>query len=251
MPSPRIPEDDLTPVDRLPKLLEGAMTPLSEGVSYYIQPPSVDDDMKEFLHEPAGAVPPSVWARIAPVRLVLVPYLARNGAGAAVSFREPVLQNRLRSAYLTDGATLICLGVKGEDPSEYHQVFFSTIAHLLSRKLEIATIDKYAALLAAESKEHVHGEVNEESWQLKQGLPSTKGNGSGPNVKSKLFREYATQSFADTMTLYMHGICCDIDVETGPRQVPSRWLRKRLEALYEMFPPPNGRPVLPEHLSRR
>jgi hypothetical protein len=86
---------------------------------------------------------------------------------------------------------------------------------------------------------------------LKQGLPSTKGNGSGPNVKSKLFREYATQSFADTMTLYMHGICCDIDVETGPRQVPSRWLRKRLEALYEMFPPPNGRPVLPEHLSRR
>lgn len=251
MPGPRIPEDDLTPVDRLPKLLDGQMIPLSKMVSYYTQPVPAEDDMKEFLHEPAGAVPPLVWERIAPLRLVLVPYLARAGSGAAVSFREPAVENRLRSAYLTDGETLICLGVKGEDPSEYHQVFFSTIAHLLSRKLDPAISEKYATLLIAEAKEHVHGEVNEESWQLKQDLPSAKSNGNGPNVKSKLFRDYATQSFADTMTLYMHGICCDIDVETGPRQVPSRWLRKRLEALYEMFPPPNGRPVLPEHLSRR
>ncbi len=251
MPSPRIPEDDITPVERLPKLLADEMTALSPGVSYYTQPVPAEDDMKEFLHEPAGAVPPLVWETIAPLRLVLVPYLVRAGSGAAVTFREPTVETRLRSAYLTEGGTLVCLGVKGEDPSEYHQVFFSTIAHLLSRKLNSTVLERYTALLGAESKEHVHGEVNEESWQLKQGLPTAKTNGNGPNLKSKAFREYATQSFADTMTLYMHGICCDIDVETGPRQVPSRWLRKRLEALYEMFPPPNGRPVLPEHLSRR
>jgi len=27
------------------------------------------------------------------------------------------------------------------------------------------------------------------------------------------------------MTLYLHGICCDIEWKPGPRQMPSRYLR--------------------------
>jgi hypothetical protein len=69
------------------------------------------------------------------------------------------------------------------------------------------------------------------------------------NVRNgKAFREYARQSFADTLTLYLHGICCDIDVDTGPRQLPSRNLRKRLMLLEELFPPPQGYAVFPEQL---
>ena len=56
--------------------------------------------------------------------------------------------------------------------------------------------------------------------------------------ETKLFREYARQAFEDTLTLYLHGTCCDIDVETGPRQMPSRYLRRRLELLISLFPPP-------------
>ena len=48
----------------------------------------------------------------------------------------------------------------------------------------------------------------------------------------------------------MHGICCDIDVETGPRQLPSRYLRKRLEVLLGLYPPPAGYAVFPEHQER-
>ena len=128
--------------------------------------------------------------------------------------------------------------------------FSSTLAHLLSRKVDKSMQGRYASLLLTEMEQRVNGEVGEPSWDRKQNLPQRAGE-DGPNTKSKLFREYVAQSFTDTMTLYMHGICCDIDVETGPRQMPSRWLRKRLETLYEMFPPPNGRPVLPEHLARR
>ena len=51
----------------------------------------------------------------------------------------------------------------------------------------------------------------------------------------KAFRAYARQAFVDTLTLYLHGICCDIDVDTGPRQLPSRYLRKRLLLMEEMF----------------
>ena len=58
----------------------------------------------------------------------------------------------------------------------------------------------------------------------------------------------ARQSFADTLTLYLHGICCDIDVDTGPRQLPSRYLRRRLLLLEELFAPPPGYAVFPEQL---
>ena len=69
--------------------------------------------------------------------------------------------------------------------------------------------------------------------------------------ETKLFREYARQAFEDTLTLYLHGACCDIDVETGPRQMPSRYLRRRLELLIALFPPPEGYAVLPEQLKTR
>jgi len=61
---------------------------------------------------------------------------------------------------------------------------------------------------------------------------------------------YQAQSFIDTLTLYLHGICCDIDVDTGPRQLPSRYLRKRLQLLQELFPAPEGYAVFPEDLKR-
>jgi hypothetical protein len=37
-------------------------------------------------------------------------------------------------------------------------------------------------------------------------------------------------------------------LETGPRQLPNRHLRKRLEALKTLFPPPEGQEVFPEDL---
>ena len=67
-------------------------------------------------------------------------------------------------------------------------------------------------------------------------------------TRTKAFRAYAKQSFIDTLTLYLHGICCDIDVDTGPRQLPSRYLRKRLMAMEQLFPPPKGYAVFPEQL---
>jgi hypothetical protein len=63
--------------------------------------------------------------------------------------------------------------------------------------------------------------------------------------ETKLFREYARQAFIDTLTLYLHGICCDIDVEPGPRQLPVRYLRQRLQLLETIYPPPSGHTVFP------
>jgi hypothetical protein len=103
---------------------------------------------------------------------------------------------------------------------------------------------QYCTVLREELNAGVHGEVDEESWHMKQGLLRRQTN---VRKETKLFRDYARQSFIDTLTLYLHGICCDIDVETGPRQLPSRHLRKRLNVLFGLFPPPNGYAVFPEH----
>ena len=87
--------------------------------------------------------------------------------------------------------------------------------------------------------------MDEKSWHLKQALLRRQTN---VRKETKLFREYARQAFEDTLTLYLHGTCCDIDVETGPRQMPSRYLRRRLELLISLYPPPEGYAVLPEQL---
>ena len=84
--------------------------------------------------------------------------------------------------------------------------------------------------------------------ELKQSLLRRQTN---VRKETKLFREYARQAFEDTLTLYLHGTCCDIDVETGPRQMPSRYLRRRIELLMSLFPPPEGYAVLPEQLKAR
>ena len=79
---------------------------------------------------------------------------------------------------------------------------------------------------------------------MKQALMRRDGN---IRKETKAFRDYVRQSLIDTLTLYLHGICCDIDVETGPRQLPSRHMRRRLSLLYSLYPPPSGYAVFPEH----
>jgi hypothetical protein len=117
------------------------------------------------------------------------------------------------------------------------------LANVLGEQWSSDTETRYSRLLREELTADVHGEVDEASWRLKQSLRRGKSA-----VAAKNFSKYARQSFIDTLTLYLHGICCDIDVETGPRQIPSRYLRKRLLLLEQLFPPPKGYALFPEQI---
>ena len=103
-------------------------------------------------------------------------------------------------------------------------------------KLDLAAVEGLADLIDSETE-----------WQRKQALLRRD---SKVRRDSKAFLDYARYSFVDTLTLYLHGICCDIDVETGPRQIPSRHLKRRLRLLHSMFPPPSGYAVFPEELEQ-
>jgi len=233
------------------------MIPLSRSISYYCAPPPLpDEDLKEYLTEPVAALPPALAALLPKVAILLVPYLERgNGerktrsdAPEMVAMSKPSEGKSTSAAHLQLGdETVLVFALKELEMAEYHYRLYHALASVMSDRWSAEIEGRYGRLLREELSADVHGEVDEQSWRLKQGLRRTK-SGALSATGLKAFKAYARQSFADTLTLYLHGICCDIDVETGPRQLPSRHLRKRLMLLEEMFPPPQGYAVFPEQL---
>ncbi len=230
------------------------MIPLSNTFSYFCASvPLSEEDLKEYLEEPIAALPPAISALLPKVSIMLVPYLERIDGKEKGTLRkdefvctEKPPENRLSRASQVrlDHEEILLFALKDQDVSEYHYRFFHVLARLAADVWSGDAQTRYATVLREELNRAVHGEVDEESWHLKQALLRRQTN---IRRETKLFRDYARQSFVDTLTLYLHGICCDIDVETGPRQLPSRYIRKRLNVLYSLYPPPSGLAVFPEH----
>ncbi len=222
------------------------MTPITNKFSYFLALPVAEEDLRQYLHDPVEALPPVVAELLPRVGIVLAPFLERGSARSSVSivYEKPPEAKLLFSTRVEndDFATLF-FTIKDEQVSDYHYYLYDELASLLSYRCTQKMQDTYHGLLREELSAEVHGEVDEKSWHLKQILLRRP---MAARKDGKPFRAYARQSFEDTMTLYLHGLCCDIDVETGPRQLPSRHLRKRLQALKGLFPPPEGHAVFPE-----
>ncbi|HLH44170.1 MAG TPA: hypothetical protein VKV74_14375 [Bryobacteraceae bacterium] len=233
----------------------GEMIPLSNTFSYFCASlPMSDDDLREYLQEPVAALPPKIAAALPKISILLVPYLERVNGGERgrektpasdyVSIERPPEGRLSTSTHVQLGEeTFLAFALKDQEVAEYHYRFFHLIATVMGEHWSDEIETRYSRLLREELTAEAHGEVDEPSWRLKQGLRRSKNSAGARN-----FRAYARQSFIDTLTLYLHGICCDIDVETGPRQLPSRFIRKRLVALEELFPPPQGYAVFPEEV---
>jgi len=250
MPSTEIERSRLT-VEDLASRFRADMVPLGGKFSYFTAMPVAEEDLKQYLADPIAALPAAVGEILPQVGLLLVPYIEKgNGKGGdIVSYEKPPEHRQMAaSRYVSDEAAALIFAIKDEDVSDYHYCFYNAIAALVVRRSPPDTQEAYFRVLREELKSEVHGEVDEKSWHLKQGLLRRQTN---IRRETKLFRDYAAQSFEDTLTLYLHGICCDIDVETGPRQMPSRYLRKRLDLLHSLYPPPEGYAVFPEELKRR
>jgi hypothetical protein len=250
MPSTETDRSKLT-VEELANRFRDQMVPLGGKFSYFTAMPVAEEDLKQYLNDPIAALPVAICEALPPVGLLLVPYLEKgNGKGVdAVTYEKPP-DNRhmVASRYVSDDSAALVFAIKDEDVSDYHYCFYNAIASLVAHHWPADTQESYFRVLREELSSEVHGEVDEKSWHLKQGLLRRQSNA---RRETKLFREYAARSFEDTLTLYLHGICCDIDVETGPRQMPSRYLRKRLDLLHSLYPPPDGYAVFPEELKRR
>lgn len=231
------------------------MVPITNRFSYFALAVRLsEEDVREYLDEPIAALPPTIAALLPQVLILLGPHLERaNGkekpAEDFVSMEKPAeAKTRFSAAVSLEeaGSALLAFSIKDQDVADYHYSFYQEIAGLMAGRWSADQQAQYFSLLREELGANVHGEVDEGSWHLKQALLRRQTN---VRRETKAFREYARQSFVDTLTLYLHGICCDIDVDTGPRQLPSRHLRRRLLLLESLFPPPQGYAVFPEELN--
>lgn len=226
---------------------------LGHTFSYYCAiPPLTEMESREYLNEPIAALPPAVAEALPKILVLLVPYLEKKNGKPAEGRSDLIAMERpadaklvWSSAWDTKKGHVMAFGVKEQEMAEYHYHLFQGISVLMSGLASKEVLAGFSAMLRDEMNAEVHGEVDESSWRLKQTLRRSK---TGVRRETKAFRIYARQSFIDTLTLFLHGICCDIDVETGPRQLASRHMRKRLELLRGFYPPPKGYAVFPEDL---
>ena len=229
------------------------MIPLRKPFSYYFAAlPLTEEDIREYLDEPIAALPPSIVSQLPKISILLVPYLEKtrergqNRSGEMVRLDRPTESKvSWTSCVFSKEEAVLAFAVKDQEVAEYHYRFYHCLAGLVADHWPPETQLQYSALLREELNVKVNGEVDEHSWRLKQAIVRRY---SPARRETKAFQEYSKQSFVDTLTLYMHGICCDIDVETGPRQLPSRYLRKRLTLLRTFYTPPDGYPVFPEEI---
>jgi hypothetical protein len=238
-------------VEELAARFRGEMIPLTSKFSYFATLPVAEEDLRQYLNDPIAAIAPAIVAALPKVGVILAPYLEKgNGKGGdAVTFERPAETRYLAVARRDlEGMTILALGIKEVEVADYHYQLYSALAALVAEHWPPEAQERFFRTIREELSADVHGEVDERSWHLKQALQRRQTN---VRKETKLFREYARQAFEDTLTLYLHGTCCDIDVETGPRQMPSRYIRRRLELLISMFPPPEGYAVLPEQLKSR
>jgi hypothetical protein len=236
--------------------------PLSNTFGYFCASlPMSEEVLKEYLEEPVAALPTNIAGMLPRISILLVPYLERSGDRATGKSKggnartlekvgEFVVEERpaegkqsWASEVRFENETVLMFAFKEQDVAEYHYRLYRRLATLVADNLPAQPWDGYKTAIREELNNGVHGEVDEESWQAKQALLRRQ---NGVKRDTRLFEEYARQSFIDTLTLYLHGICCDIDVETGPRQLPSRHLRKRLNFFKSLYPPPDGYAVFPE-----
>jgi hypothetical protein len=238
-------------VEEITARFRGEMIPLTGKFSYFATLPVAEEDLRQYLNDPIAAISPAIVAALPSVGLILAPYLEKgNGKGAdSVTFERPAENRYLAVARRDlDNMTMLALGIKEVEVADYHYQLYSALSGLVAERWSQDVQERFFRTIREELSADVHGEVDERSWHLKQALQRRQTN---VRKETKLFREYARQAFEDTLTLYLHGTCCDIDVETGPRQMPSRYLRRRLELLISIFPPPEGYAVLPEQLKSR
>src|SRR4051794_39500380 len=237
-------------VDELASRFRGELIPLSGKFSYFSTLPIAEEDLRQYLNDPISALSPAIVVALPKIGVILAPYLEKgNGKGDSITFEKPNETRQIGcSRSMAADLAVLALGVKDTEVADYHYQFYNALAGIIADSWPQEIQERFFRTIREELNAEVNGEVDEKSWHLKQALLRRQTN---VRKETKLFKEYARQAFEDTLTLYLHGTCCDIDVETGPRQMASRYLRRRLELLMTLYPPPEGYAVLPEQLKSR
>lgn len=228
------------------------MIPLPGSLAYFSVVPLDERESARLIFDPTSAFPPRVSEIIPRLRLVLVPYLEANlGSGASdhgvrIAFQAPSDSARRYAEFeRCNGASYLFIAVRDEEFFDAHILLYRTLADKLIDLAGAEFAQPFYDLLDSELDARAHGEIHERAWRFKQELLSYKGERDG---KLASLTQYRRQALEDTLTLYLHGLCCDLELEPGPKQLASKLIRKRLLLLKDKLPPPEGVALFPEEL---
>ncbi len=238
------------------KQCRDTVIPLAGSLGYFSLLPLDETECTRLIHDPTSAFPPKLLKIVPNLRLILVPYLVTHtdDSGRAtpdgsvfIEFQpEPEAARQYGTFEEHDGETYLFLAIRDEGLFDAHVLLYQKLASRVIASAGEEFSEPFYTLVNEELQQNVRGEVQETAWKLKQELLSYQGDADG---KSRLLARYHQQALEDTLTLYMHGLCCDIDLNAGPKQLPSKVIRARLLLLKSHLPPPEGIALFPEELS--
>jgi len=245
------PPDSKVSVESFARHSAGQMIPVNSSISYFSVIPLEDSELQRLIYDPASASPAAVGKFLPKLRVVIVGYLEEPKEidpeiSALVSFQPPTEDRRLFSAVVEhEDEVFVFIAIKDEDMADSHDSYYHEVASALVPRIDDRSFDKFLAVIREELSNQIRGEIDDRGWSLKEELVRTQADVTQDTDK---LRDYAEQALADTLSLYLHGLCCDIDVEAGPRQLASKHIRKRLLLLKDLFPPPKGVALFPDEL---
>jgi hypothetical protein len=168
------------PLGEFNERVRGELIPLNRQFSYFIAGLLLsEEDVRDYLEEPAAALPPEIVNRLPHVTVLLVPFLSRvNGkaardgdlAAGLVCFDKPAETKMVwaASAAFHDEAVL-AFAIKNLDVADYHYHFYHHLATSMASLLKPEELREYYGVLREELEHHANGEVDEESSSPSRG----------------------------------------------------------------------------------
>jgi hypothetical protein len=227
--------------------IQGTFVPLSHlahGWEIHSMVTLTPAEDRTMVREPAQAVPANIAERIGALRVLMVPYIACEETGDAVSTAKPKGESHTAAWVETSEGTNLLLACREVDAHDTGFEFLASVAELLRPRLTIAEFAAYDELLEEELRHGVRGEIDEESLTAKQALLAIR-----PWRRSRLqYEPYRDVSLVSTLAEYMHGLWHDVQIRVGPQHLPLQQLRRRMTLMAKLFPPNPGYAVFAKDL---
>jgi hypothetical protein len=220
---------------------------LAHGWEFHAAVSLTPAEERTMVREPAQAVPETIAARLGPLRVLAVPFVACFESGDVVAFSKP--RGETHSAVWVEEASRIhvVLPCRELDAHDTGFEFLASLAELLLPRLNQEELDRFGSLLEDELRAGITGEIDEDALTAKKALLARRPrHGRGPEI----FARYRKTSFVSTVAEYMHGLWHDVQIRVGADHLPLGPLRRRMNLLAELFPPNPGYRVFAEGLDQ-
>lgn len=177
-------------------------------------------DLRTALRQAVRAIPAVIARRIGPCQI-------------EITRLSPEIRSRWE---LGQDMTSISVQASLADPHEIVLEVLLCTGQILWERATEDEIRGYLLLLHAEIAQNLPGEIDEEVWEKKQALLTTRWRAR--SLRALL--DYAKASFAATVAEYIHALWHDVTVRSGPEFLPPEAVRQRLLWMAQHYPPNPG-----------